>query len=206
MKIEKVIDKLQHRKPSILGYKDFFKSAVLLPLININGETHILFEVRSLKLRRQPGDICFPGGRIDTNDPTPRAAALRETTEELGIPEGEIADVLPLDYIVSDFGRIVYPFVGEITTNHSFELNKDEVEDIFTVPLDFFLTTTPEIHYVSMQITPDSDFPYASIIGGKDYDWQVHRMEEMFYYYEGRVIWGLTAKIIAHFIELLESE
>ncbi|MYL60478.1 NUDIX domain-containing protein [Virgibacillus halodenitrificans] len=206
MKLERVIDKLQHRKPSILGYKDFFKSAVLLPLININGETHILFEIRSLKLRRQPGDICFPGGRIDTDDPTPRAAALRETTEELGILERDIADVVPLDFIVSDFGRIVYPFIGKISASSSFALNKEEVEDVFTVPLDFFLNTEPEIHYVNMQITPEPDFPYASIIGGEDYDWQVQRIEEMFYYYEGKVIWGLTAKILTHFLELLKSE
>ncbi|GAE44688.1 hypothetical nudix hydrolase YeaB [Mesobacillus boroniphilus JCM 21738] len=46
-----------------MGHEKFIKFAVLLPLVEVNGDVHILFEVRSLKMRRQPGEVCFPGGR-----------------------------------------------------------------------------------------------------------------------------------------------
>ena len=87
MKISKVIEKLAGRQPEILGHEKLPKYAVLLPLIEVENETHILFEVRSLSLRRQPGEICFPGGKIDPEDSDQRKCAIRETTEELGINE-----------------------------------------------------------------------------------------------------------------------
>ena len=68
MEISKVIEKLAGRQPEILGHEQLLKYAVLLPLIEVHNETHILFEVRSMSLRRQPGEICFPGGKVDPED------------------------------------------------------------------------------------------------------------------------------------------
>ena len=73
----------------------------MLPLIEINNETHVLFEVRSLNLRRQPGEICFPGGKIEQDDVDQRQCAIRETSEELGIHESDIENVIPLDYMLN---------------------------------------------------------------------------------------------------------
>src|SRR5699024_1824625 len=114
MNPEEVTKKLSGRKPTILDYDRLRKHAILLPLIEIDKETHILFEVRSMELRTQPGDICFPGGRMDMTDPDAEFCAIRETTEELGINQTMIQDVHPLDYIVSDNGRMIYPFTGII--------------------------------------------------------------------------------------------
>ncbi len=63
MNINQIANTLLGRTPSILGHEKFIKFAVLLPLVEVNGDVHILFEVRSLKMRRQPGEVCFPGGR-----------------------------------------------------------------------------------------------------------------------------------------------
>ena len=60
-------------------------AAILLPLVTVDGRDALLFEVRSKRLEMQPGEICFPGGRIESGE-TPERAALRELWEELRIP------------------------------------------------------------------------------------------------------------------------
>lgn len=201
-----IIAKLKGRIPSILGHDQLRKSAVLLPLVEVDGETHILFEVRSMNMRSQPGDICFPGGRIDKTDADPRHCAIRETTEELGISEASINDVIPLDYIVNDLSRIIYPFVGRIAKVEQIMPNPSEVGEVFTVPLSFFLENEPKCYKVNLQVSPETDFPYHLIVGGEDYNWRVRQIDELFYEYSGKVIWGLTAKILTHFIQLVKAE
>lgn len=198
-----ILKKLKDHKPSILGEERFFKSSVLLPLVEKNNETHLLFEVRSMRLRSQPGDICFPGGRIDQEDKTPMHAAIRETTEELGIAESDISSVLPLDYIVADMGRIIYPFVGYITSPEKIVPNADEVGEVFTIPLSYLLANEPDVYQVHFEVKPADDFPYDLIVGGKDYQWRMRSIDEMFYRYNDKVVWGLTAKILHHFLRLV---
>ncbi|SDJ79737.1 NUDIX hydrolase [Sediminibacillus albus] len=205
MKIKSIVNKIGNHTPAILSSEQFAKFAVLLPLIEKNNDIHLLFEVRSHKLRRQPGDICFPGGKMDPHDKTAQATAIRETTEELGISGEEITDVHPIDYLVSPFGMLVYPFVGVVNHSANIEANPEEVEEVFTVPLAFFQDTKPEIHHVSMYVQPEDDFPYDLVAGGQDYEWRPLKMEEYFYMYDGRVIWGLTARIAAHFAELIKE-
>ena len=65
MNASQIIEKLGNRTPSIMGEKLNRQAAVLLPLLTIRDETHILFQVRSMQLKSQPGDICFPGGRME---------------------------------------------------------------------------------------------------------------------------------------------
>ncbi|UOR13666.1 NUDIX hydrolase [Halobacillus amylolyticus] len=203
MDTEIILNKVNQHTPSILGSQDFSKFAILLPLVEKDNEWHVLFEVRSQKLRRQPGDICFPGGKIDRQDKTEKGAAIRETTEELGINHENISDVFPLDYIVSPFGMIVYPYAGFINDHESIKPNPAEVEDFFTVPLSFFLKTEPQVHKVSFEAKPEEDFPFDLIVGGQDYDWRTRQIDEYFYIYEDKVIWGLTGKILSHFVEIV---
>lgn len=73
MKNEDITKKLTLHNPEILGSGNFSKYAVLLPLLEKEDGIHVLFEERSHKLRRQPGDICFPGGRIDKQDSNEQA-------------------------------------------------------------------------------------------------------------------------------------
>lgn len=205
MNADDIILKLKNRNPHILGMETYRKYSVLLPLVEKEHEIHILFEVRSMTMRSQPGDVCFPGGRVDQTDINEQFSAIRETSEELGIDPALIREVIPLDYLVSDQGRIVYPFVGKITSLQTMVLNEAEVAEVFTVPLAFFLNTKPKTYKVHFRAEPEADFPYDLVYGGKNYAWRGRGVDELFYEYEGRVIWGLTAKIVAHFAELVEK-
>lgn len=206
MKFEKLINKFNNRIPGILGSETCSEFAVLLPLIEINEEVHILFEVRSLHLRRQPGEICFPGGKVDEQDKNKQYTAVRETTEELGIQESCITNVFPLDYIVTPFGTIIYPYVGTLSDSAQLKPNPSEVAEIFTVPLSFLQQVAPEIYSVQLKVEPEKAFPLHAIAGGENYNWQTGHMDEHFYYYEDKVIWGLTARILSHFLEVLDKE
>lgn len=197
-----VLNKLKNHTPIILGSEAFKKYAVLVPLVEINGETHILFEVRSLEMRRQPGDICFPGGRKDPLDLTEQQTAIRETTEELGIKEENITDVMPLNYIVSP-GMIVYPYAGVIDPAVPMKLNHAEVGGVFTVPLTYFLDNPPAIYPVNLRAEPEENFPFELVVGGENYHWQTRKVDEYFYSYKGRVIWGMTARILAHLVDII---
>lgn len=203
MKLEKVLKKLSNHTPTILGSEKFAKYAIMLPLLQVEEEIHVLFEVRSLDLRRQPGEICFPGGRIDAQDVNEQGAAVRETVEELGIHSNSITNIVPLDYMISPFGMIVYPFVGTIENPEKIKPNPSEVGEIFTVPLSFFINHAPTIYQINFKAEPEENFPYELIAGGENYNWRTRDLEEYFYIYNDKVIWGLTARILAHFIELV---
>lgn len=206
MNATSIINKLKDHKPFVLGHESYREYSVLLPLVEKDKETHILFEVRSMNLRSQPGDICFPGGKVDEDDPNEKYSAIRETSEELGIDQKNVQDVIPLDYIVSDFGRIVYSYIGKIVKPELIKPNKAEVAEIFTVPLNYFLKTEPKQYGVHFNINVADDFPIDLIQGGKNYNWQRLKAKELFYVYEDKVIWGLTARIVDHFIQLVSGK
>ncbi|MEC5423895.1 CoA pyrophosphatase [Virgibacillus sp. C22-A2] len=199
-----ILQKVKSHRPSILGSEDFTKYAILIPIIQKDEELHILFEVRSEEMRRQPGEICFPGGKIDAQDKTGQDAALRETKEELGIGDEDISGVFPLDYMVSPFGMIIYAYAGFIHSGASIKPNPSEVGDTFTVPLKHFMETEPQVYSVNFHVQPEEDFPFNLIVGGEDYNWQTRQLDEYFYIYEDKVIWGLTAKILSHFINVVK--
>lgn len=204
-KLNNIYQKLNGRQTQILGSEYFSKYAVLLPIIEKNHEPHILFEVRSYQLRRQPGEICFPGGRKDSDDKDEMCTAVRETVEELGVEKHKITNIVPLDYLVTPFGTIIYPYVGTLSEHIELKPNFDEVEEVFSVPLSFFEKVTPEVYQVNCKMEPEENFPFEHIIGGEDYQWQTRSIKEYFYYYEDKVIWGLTARILNHFLEVLKE-
>ncbi|AST07262.1 coenzyme A pyrophosphatase [Anoxybacillus flavithermus] len=198
------MNELQQRTPTIMDFNSYAEYAVLLPLICQHDDVFVLFEVRSFQLRRQPGEICFPGGKMDACDQNPQETAIRETCEELGIKKEHITHVVPLDYVFSPFGMVIYPFVAFVNNAHM-QINKKEVEDVFTVPLSFFIETKPQIYRVQFEPKPEDDFPFDDIPGGRQYNWRPRQIEEYFYYYEDKVIWGLTAKIAHHFARLIQK-
>ncbi|TKI53735.1 CoA pyrophosphatase [Lysinibacillus mangiferihumi] len=205
MFLDKLKHQLQQNQSLFIGEETAFRSAVLIPLVQVDDKWHILFEVRSLTMRKQPGDISFPGGRIDATDASPLAAALRETHEELGIDPTTVHVVGPLSPYVASSSFVTYPFVAIIDTNQIIhEYNKDEVEEVLTVPIDWLLNYEPYMHLVSVEPMPSIDFPFEKIVNGAQYKWRTRSMEEWFFDYEQYTIWGLTARILKHFIELIK--
>src|SRR5699024_11819580 len=111
VEIERILNSVKQRCPQIMNREAYRRYGILIPLHLVNSESHVLFEVRSMKLRSQPGDICFPGGRLDSGDASLKACAIRETEEEIGIHKNQINHIISLDYIVSET-RIIHPFAG----------------------------------------------------------------------------------------------
>jgi coenzyme A diphosphatase NUDT7 len=201
----RIKENLKYREPHVLGHEKYSKSAVMLPLIEREGILHILFEVRADHLRRQPGEICFPGGRVDLTDTDTRQTAIRETCEELGLQPYQIEPIAALDFLTGSFNTIIYPYVGKITAGSKIVANPSEVAEVFYVPLDYLLTTMPERYDIQIQSQPQEGFPFHLIPNGKDYNWRRGVIPEFFYRYKDYVIWGLTARILHHFISLIKK-
>lgn len=170
---------------------------VLVPLIDVEGGCRVLLETRASTLKKQPGEISLPGGRKE-EDETPLGAAIRETSEELNIPEEAVSVFGPLDYLVTPFNYIIYPFVGEIKRPYVDRIKgaPDEVDEVFTVPLDFFLKTKPECYRVATKLQIPRGFPFELIPKGEGYNWSSGTYQVCFYCYNGRIIWGVTARIL----------
>ena len=204
MFLEKVKNVLSGGQPLFIGEETAYRSAILIPLVQIANEWHILFEVRSHKLRTQPGDISFPGGRIDSTDSSPQAAAIRETHEELGIDPSSITIVGQMSPYIASPSFVVYPFIGVLPYDEVHSFNKEEVEEIFTIPVSWLLEHEPYMHTVTVQARPLDDFPFDKIVNGEKYQWRPRPMEEWFYDYDHYTIWGLTARILKHFISIIK--
>lgn len=205
MFLDDLKNKLQKTPSLFIGEKTAFRSVVLIPLTKIEGKWQVVFQVRSLSMRKQPGDISFPGGRVDLEDATLLDAALRETKEELGVNPGTVEIVEALSPYIASPSFVVYPFVGVIQYDEIVPgYNPEEVEEVFTIPLDWLLQHEPYMHLVSMTPRPAADFPFEKIANGSDYEWGTHAVEEWFYDYKDYTVWGLTARILKHFIEKIK--
>lgn len=118
------------------------RASVLVPL-SINPDTdeiEVLLTLRSSKLRTQPGQISFPGGRQDPTDPTAYDAALREAHEEIGLDKSEPILLSTLNPRVSMAQAIVTPFVALVRDGFKAVPNEHEVDAVFKVPLSLFLS------------------------------------------------------------------
>ena len=206
MNLMKIKEQLQHAQPSFIGEELAFRSAVVVPLVDINGELHVLFEVRSLTMRKQPGDISFPGGKIDATDASPQAAALRELYEELSVPPSSVDVLAELSPLIISPSFVIYPFVAKVDMREVNTLNRDEVAEVFTVPLQWLLDCDPDLHHVFMKPTPADGFPFDKIMNGEDYEWRARAMDEWFFEYNDYVIWGLTARILKYFLERIQTD
>lgn len=179
--------------------------SVLIPLVEIDGELHILYELRSHDLSTQPGEISFPGGRVERGE-SYREAAIRETMEELNITSDNIEIMGQLDYFVSYSNISIYSFLGKLRGVDVDKLtpNKGEVDHVFTVPLAFFLDKEPDRYYLNVKTDLNDEFPYNLIPNGRDYKWRKGRQTVMFYHYKDYVIWGFTAKMTRKLIEIIK--
>jgi len=199
------IESLRGRIPNILEHERASKSAVLLPLVEFQGNTCILFEKRSLNLKHQPGEICFPGGGIEESDQGKAIAAIRETCEELGLATEDIELIAPLDILVTPFNTIIYPYAGYIKDYSKIKFNQDEVEEVFCVPLSFLVKNRPIFKKMSLKMDAPEDYPFELIPHGKDYPFRQATYPQHFYIWKEYVIWGMTARILNHFLNLLNK-
>ncbi len=199
-----LMQSIKQIEAGVFGFAELIKYAVFIPIVEVEGKPSILFEVRSHQMRRQPGEICFPGGKVDADDENEMVAAVRETSEELGIPMSDIEVTASLGVLVPPVQTGIYPFIGRIKSMDAIQPNKAEVEYVFTVPLEYLLQLEPEAHELKLGIVPTDAFPFHLIPGGKEYKFRKRTIPEYFYTYQNHIIWGLTARILKEFLDHLK--
>lgn len=193
---------LKDRTPGLMDSKRAY--AVLVPLVEQNGELCLLYEVRARTLRRQPGEVCFPGGRMESGE-TPEVCALRETFEELSIPPEGVRLLGRLDFIAHRANFLMHPVVGVVEEDalRAMRPSAAEVEEVFFVPLSYLLKMPPIEYTYELVPTPAEHFPYELIGIPKDYPWQKGQENVPVYPWEGRAIWGLTGRITRNLVTFL---
>ncbi|BAK74008.1 MAG: CoA pyrophosphatase [Arcobacter sp.] len=211
--LKKLVSKLP-KHPNVLGRDRFFNSAVLIPLVKIDGEYHLIFQKRAAHIR-QGGDICFPGGGFESDvDKDFKDTALRETYEELGIPKKDIKILGQLDTYVAPIGAIIESFVARVKKKayNNMKIDHNEVEKTIVIPISFFKDNEPKEYTLAHEIQPykidengnkEIFFPVEELGLPDTYKkpWGNKRHKIWVYEYEGEVIWGITSVLIKDVID-----
>jgi 8-oxo-dGTP pyrophosphatase MutT (NUDIX family) len=161
-------------------------AAVLVPLVNRPEGLQLLLTQRSAHLADHPGQISFPGGRLDAGDIDHTAAALRETTEEVGVPPEKVEVLGQLSPYETVTGYAVRPVVGWIEPPFEVKPDPVEVDDVFEVPLEFILDTANHQRHYRMLGTIRRDY------------WAIP--------WFSRYIWGATAAMLLILERTLRGE
>lgn len=157
-------------------------AAVLIPVV-ARTEPAVLLTQRTAHLPSHPGQISFPGGKIDATDADPLAAALREAEEEIGLERSFVHPIGYLDLYLTMSGYRVLPSLARVEPGYRLALNAEEVDDAFEVPLAFLMN--PANH--------------------QRQTWEWRGVLRSFYAmpYGQRFIWGVTAGILRNLYERL---
>ena len=184
-------------------YNKIKNYAVFIPKIEIEGRDHILLEVRSQNIA-QPGEVSFPGGKVESGESF-EEAAVRETMEELLLDREDIILEGYSSMILSSTYRHIKAYYGRIDKNIEQIKYNEEVESVFAVNIDFLKENEPIMYRAPYRMEFPNDFPFEKIPNGKDYSF-TPLYHDMFFYDTNPVIWGLTAKLLKNFIESLDKD
>ena len=203
--IKKIEKKVKGRTPKPIGRYSFF--SVLVPLVEIDDELWVLYEIRSEKLTHQPGEVCFPGGGLEAGE-TQEEGAVRETCEELGIETSAIKILGQLDTLHTYSNFTMYSFLGVIRHEDLLLASPsvDEVKEYFLVPLDYLMETPPFVYEMDVSPNIGADFPYEIVNFDEGYNWRRGTAEIPIYTFEDKVIWGLTARITKNMVEIMKEK
>ena len=179
---------------------------VLVPLVERPEGLCLLYEVRSEELGRQPGEVCFPGGRMEAGE-DPVTCALRETQEELGIAPESVEILGQLDFLYLRQDALMYPVLGHLD-HHALErmqYNPAEVKDTFLIPLSYLQSHPPRLYQYELEPRVGADFPYHLVQTPPDYHWRPGHMEVPVYEGLPYPLWGLTARITYWLLRTMDT-
>ena len=154
-------------------------AAVLVPVVD-RSDPQILLTLRT-ELPSHPGQIAFPGGKIDPHDPSPADAALREAFEEIGLSPACIQPIGYLDLYLTFSGYRILPTVARVLPDYRISLSEAEVADAFEVPLAFLMDA--QNHSVHSR------------------EWKGVTRRHYAMPFGDRYIWGVTAGILHNLYE-----
>ena len=167
-----------------MGYLPPRDAAVLMPVIDRPGGAGVLLTTRTNHLPSHKGQIAFPGGKIDPDDASPEAAALREAQEEVGLDPARVEVLGRFANYVSRTGFNVAPVVGIVPADAPITVNPGEVADAFEVPLGFLMSDA--MHEKRSMVWQERE----------RFFWAMPWRDEAVQPPVERAIWGLTAGVI----------
>lgn len=160
-------------------------AAVLVPLIPRPTGLHLILTQRAAALKHHPGQVSFPGGKIEPEDSTAQIAALREADEEIGLSPHMVTPIGSLPAHKTGTGFLVQPFVAKVDPDFHPKPDPNEVAEVFEVPLSHVLT--PDNFRIQSRVWQGEMRHYFTVPYGPYY------------------IWGATARMLRMFAELVEN-
>jgi len=162
------------------------QAAVFVPLVQRSDGLHLLFTRRASHLYDHAGQICFPGGRIESTDQDAVAAALRETQEEIGVTPDYIQLIGTQPGFLTSTRFTMKPVIGYVRPGFTIRPDLTEVAEVFEVPLSFLMD--PANHFLHRAHLPDGGHRFYFSMPWKNY-----------------FIWGATAALIRNFYHFLSA-
>jgi len=161
------------------------EAAVLVVLVEEEGQLRVVLTRRSRKLPTHAGEVSFPGGRVEPGDPSSLEAALREAAEEVGLDQASAEHLGELDDTVTVTGYKIRPHVVLVKGPFVPSPQSDEVETVLVAPLDGFVDTGKK---------------YSVFVEGRGL-----RQTFPLFMHEGHIIWGATARILSTLCAAVEG-
>jgi 8-oxo-dGTP pyrophosphatase MutT (NUDIX family) len=160
-------------------------SGVTIPLFDREGETHVLFTLRTQKVKHHKGQISFPGGASEAGDGNILETAIRETVEEVGIPVSHIRVLGAFDDVVTISGFHVTPVVVRLDWPFPIHPCEDEIQEVIEIPLGAL--TAPGVPRI------------------EQWDWEGGQVEMYFYDHGEHTVWGATGRMLRQFLEVAKN-
>lgn len=173
---------LQNRKRRLIPKDGLRESAVLIPLSFEGGEPSVVVTKRSMAVEHHQGEISFPGGRCEPDDPDLVSTALREAEEEIGLSRDDVEVLGLLDDHISILGYHMTPVVGAVPCPYLFTINS-ESEVLLRVSLASALKDTVWMAEKATFMGREVNVYYLEIDGG--------------------ILWGASARIFKHLVDLI---
>jgi 8-oxo-dGTP pyrophosphatase MutT (NUDIX family) len=177
--------RLEAPPPRRLAPSEARQAAVLVPLYVDAGQLWTVLVRRSDALRNHRGQIAFPGGGCESGE-DPWTAALRESSEEIGLAPTKVLRLGQLDEVATPTGFRVVPCVGAVPFPLESSINRDEIAEMFALPL----------------------LAFASLRAVEERQVRIDGVERTIrvYHVGSRQVWGVTAVILGHLLSRLGLE
>ena len=181
-----IVDVLRRRNAIRADHPGFRRAAVLLPLYETETGPHLLLTQRTEHVPTHKGQIAFPGGGFEEADGDLLATALREAQEEIGLRPQDVEILGALDDTVTVSSRhVVRPYVGFVPPGYPYRLDAFEIARLIHLPV------TPLLEGAPFRV--------------ETWEREGQPVAVYFYDYEGSTVWGLTARILKQFVEIVRG-